>query len=165
VKAVRLKIYVGTYSSCSKASEAKTFYFSYNLESRVVSGTEQNNRNSPFLTWISQKSTKGLTALTSVMDCDRTAMGLPPATSAVFLIAKLFWLNMGVSEVYCKSLCQPFRGKAWVVCLHLILMQLLWAISTCEDFCGLLLKFNLVGITRYDTLADNVIFTFVYVEA
>jgi hypothetical protein len=30
-------------------------------------------------------------ALTSEMDCDQTAMGLLPETSAVFLIAKSFW--------------------------------------------------------------------------
>jgi hypothetical protein len=34
---------------------------------------------------------KGLIALTPEIDCDQTAMGLPPFTSAVFLIAKLFW--------------------------------------------------------------------------
>jgi hypothetical protein len=32
-----------------------------------------------------------ITALTDEMDCDQTAMGLPSVTSAVFLIAKLFW--------------------------------------------------------------------------
>jgi hypothetical protein len=34
---------------------------------------------------------KGLTALTSVMDYDHKAMGLPPVMSAVFLIAKSSW--------------------------------------------------------------------------
>jgi hypothetical protein len=42
---------------------------------------------SPFLRWTSSKVTKGLTALTSEIDCDQTPMGLPPVTS-VFLIAK-----------------------------------------------------------------------------
>jgi hypothetical protein len=36
------------------------------------------------------KATKGLAALTPEMDCDQTAMGLPPVTSTVFLIAKNF---------------------------------------------------------------------------
>jgi hypothetical protein len=31
------------------------------------------------------KATKGLTALTSEIDCNKTAMGIPPVTSAVFL--------------------------------------------------------------------------------
>jgi hypothetical protein len=35
--------------------------------------------------------TKGLTALTPGMDCDKTAMGLPPIIYAVFLIVKAFW--------------------------------------------------------------------------
>jgi hypothetical protein len=34
------------------------------------------------------KATKGLSALKSDMDCDQMTMGLPPVTSAVFLIAK-----------------------------------------------------------------------------
>jgi hypothetical protein len=58
--------------------------------SRVVSGTEQSNSISPFLPWLSYKSTKGLTALSLEMDYDQTAMGLPPVTSAVFLLAKSF---------------------------------------------------------------------------
>jgi hypothetical protein len=37
-----------------------------------------------FLPRMSLKATKGL-------DYDRTAMGLPPVTSAVLLIAKWFW--------------------------------------------------------------------------
>jgi hypothetical protein len=31
------------------------------------------------------------TTLTSEIECDKTAMGLPPITSAVFLIVKQFW--------------------------------------------------------------------------
>jgi hypothetical protein len=34
------------------------------------------------------KATKGLIALTPEIDCDQTAFGLSPVTSAVFLIAK-----------------------------------------------------------------------------
>jgi hypothetical protein len=34
------------------------------------------------------KATKGLTAHTPEIDCDQTAMVLPPVTSAVFLITK-----------------------------------------------------------------------------
>jgi hypothetical protein len=37
---------------------------------------------------MSQKATKGLTALTPVIGCDQMALGLPSVTSAVFLIAK-----------------------------------------------------------------------------
>jgi hypothetical protein len=49
------------------------------------------------------------------MVCDQTAMGLPPVTFAVFLIAKLFLLNVNVSEQYLKFLCYLFEDKAWVV--------------------------------------------------
>jgi hypothetical protein len=34
------------------------------------------------------KATKGLIALTPGIDYDQTAMGLPPVTSAVFLVPK-----------------------------------------------------------------------------
>jgi hypothetical protein len=36
-------------------------------------------------------TTKGLIALTPDIDCNKTAMGLPPVSSAVFLIANYFW--------------------------------------------------------------------------
>jgi hypothetical protein len=36
----------------------------------------------------SKKATKGIIALTPEIDYDQTAMGLPPATSVVLLIAK-----------------------------------------------------------------------------
>jgi hypothetical protein len=41
-----------------------------------------------FLPWMSSLATKGLTAVTPEIDCDQTAMGLPPVTSAVFIIGK-----------------------------------------------------------------------------
>jgi hypothetical protein len=53
----------------------------------MMFGTEQKNSNSPFLPWMPSQATKELTALTSEVDCDQTAMGLPPVTSAVFDIA------------------------------------------------------------------------------
>jgi hypothetical protein len=37
------------------------------------------------------KATKGFIALTPEIDCNKTAMGLPLVTSAVFFIAKKFW--------------------------------------------------------------------------
>jgi hypothetical protein len=36
-------------------------------------------------------SLTGLTAFTSKMNCDLTAIGLPPVTSVVFLIIGSFW--------------------------------------------------------------------------
>jgi hypothetical protein len=36
-------------------------------------------------------ATKELTAFPPEIDCNQTAMGLPPVTSEVFLIAKSFW--------------------------------------------------------------------------
>jgi hypothetical protein len=41
------------------------------------------------------KATKGLIAIKNDIDCDPTAMGLPPVASAVFLIAKYFLLKRG----------------------------------------------------------------------
>jgi hypothetical protein len=49
----------------------------------VVSGIAQKNSTSPIHPWISQKATKGLAVLTPKMNCDQTAMSLPPVTSAV----------------------------------------------------------------------------------
>jgi hypothetical protein len=40
---------------------------------------------------MSQKATKGLSALKPEMECDQMAIGLPPIASALFLIAELFW--------------------------------------------------------------------------
>jgi hypothetical protein len=56
---------------------------------------------------MSLKATKGLIALTPEIDCNKTAMGLPPVTSAVFLIANKLWQNVGVSEEYLRYLCYP----------------------------------------------------------
>jgi hypothetical protein len=44
-------------------------------------------------------ATKGFIAFTPEIDSDQTVMGLSPVTSAVFLIVKKFWSNVGVSEV------------------------------------------------------------------
>jgi hypothetical protein len=53
----------------------------------------QNKRIAPlsFLHGCRKKATKGLTVLTPEIDCDQTAIGLPPVTSSVFLIADQFW--------------------------------------------------------------------------
>jgi hypothetical protein len=56
----------------------------------VVSGTEQNS-TPLFLPWMSYKATKGQTPSPPEVDCNQTAMGLPPIISAVFAIAKSFW--------------------------------------------------------------------------
>jgi hypothetical protein len=52
-----------------------------------VFGAEQKNSTSLFLPRMSYKATKGLTASSPEIDCNQTAMDLPPVTSAVFLIA------------------------------------------------------------------------------
>jgi hypothetical protein len=51
-----------------------------------------------------QKATKGLITLTLEPDYDQLAMDLPPVTSAVFLIAKLFRFNVGVPGISDMSL-------------------------------------------------------------
>jgi hypothetical protein len=61
--------------------------------------------------------------LTLEINCDQTVMGLPPVTSAVFLI--IFWKNVGVSE---KLLCSanPSRIKHMAVNIysHTFLIQI-----------------------------------------
>jgi hypothetical protein len=59
---------------------------------KVSGGVRDRKKNSiyPFFPWMSEKVTKGLTALKLQMDCDQMAMGLPPVTSSVFLIANTF---------------------------------------------------------------------------
>jgi hypothetical protein len=56
-------------------------------------------------TYVCMYLCKGLSARKPKMDYDQTAMGLPPVTSTVFLIAKSFCLNIGeISEMslpYC----------------------------------------------------------------
>jgi hypothetical protein len=53
----------------------------------MVSVTEQNNSTSPFLPWMSLMASKGLTELTPEAERVQMAMGLPPSTSVIFLIA------------------------------------------------------------------------------
>jgi hypothetical protein len=60
----------------------------YIVSSRVGSGTNQKNNTSPFLSWMSYKATKELSALTSEIECNQTAICLSSFTSATFLIAK-----------------------------------------------------------------------------
>jgi hypothetical protein len=54
----------------------------------MVSGTEQKNSTSPFLLWMSQKATKGLSAEIEPRSDGDSLTTCEPETSAVFLIAK-----------------------------------------------------------------------------
>jgi hypothetical protein len=54
----------------------------------LVSCPGQNKRIAPLSFFHGCQATKGLIALTPEVNCDQTAMGFPPSTSAVFLIAK-----------------------------------------------------------------------------
>jgi hypothetical protein len=48
--------------------------------------------------------TKGLISLIPEIDCDQMVIGLPPVKSAVYLIPKQFWYNVGVTEEYLRCL-------------------------------------------------------------
>jgi hypothetical protein len=54
--------------------------------------------------------TKGLIAVTPEIDCAHTGMGLPPVTSAVFLIAKIFWSKRGNRGEILEMPLLPLRG-------------------------------------------------------
>jgi hypothetical protein len=67
-------------SSCHTLMDTRLFtrlLYEENM-SRVVFGTEQKSGTSTFLPGMSQKATKILTAVSPEIDCDQTAMGLPP---------------------------------------------------------------------------------------
>jgi hypothetical protein len=75
---------------------------------------------------MSQKATIGLIALTPEIDCKKTEMGLPPITSAVFLIANKFLVKRGclggISDIpllHIRRTCHnPPRGPCagwWVL--------------------------------------------------
>jgi hypothetical protein len=55
---------------------------------------------------------KGLIALTPEVDCDQTAMGLPPVTSAVCLIAKSFLVKRGRLGGLSEIPLLPLRGSS-----------------------------------------------------
>jgi hypothetical protein len=78
---------------------------------RMVSGTEQKDSTSPFLSWLSYKETKRLTVLTPEMDCNQTAMGLPPFTSVVFLISLVILVKCGCIVRISKTSLLPRRGS------------------------------------------------------
>jgi hypothetical protein len=60
-------------------------YFKIN---KGLSYTKSNAYFSNITYSMSYKATIGLIAFTPEINCDQTAMGLPPVTSAVFLTAK-----------------------------------------------------------------------------
>jgi hypothetical protein len=70
------------------------------------------NRPLPFFNGFRKRL---LLALKTEMDCDQSAMGLPPAACAVSLIAKSFY-NMGVLEENLRCFCYPFGMSGMFVC-------------------------------------------------
>jgi hypothetical protein len=54
---------------------------------RSILSLGYQDRRIPPLPFFHGCHTKGLIAITPEIDCNKTAMGLPPVTSAVFLIA------------------------------------------------------------------------------
>jgi hypothetical protein len=52
-----------------------------------------------------------INSITPEIDCNKTAMGLPPVTSTVFFIGNKFWWDLGVSQEYLRSLCYRFGDK------------------------------------------------------
>jgi hypothetical protein len=72
------------------------------------------------------QATKGVTAFTPEIDCDQAAMGLPPVTSAVFLIAKQFLQNEGVWEKYPDASATPSGIiHEWYKCMYVKKITLL----------------------------------------
>jgi hypothetical protein len=69
----------------------------------------QTNRIAPLSFFWDVWATKWPTALASEIDCDQTTPSLPPVTSDLFLIAKLFWQN----QKYLRCVCYTFGDKAW----------------------------------------------------
>jgi hypothetical protein len=62
----------------------------FNIKHLVWRKVQNKNNTSLFLPWMT-KATNGPIALTPEIDCDQTAMDLPPNTSAVILITKSVW--------------------------------------------------------------------------
>jgi hypothetical protein len=92
------------------------FYYNYWYS---LIDTQNKRVTSLFLPWMSYKTTKGLTALTPEVDCDQTAIGLPPVTSAVFLIASNFG-EMCVSRrnIWDVSATPSGMKREWYVCMY-----------------------------------------------
>jgi hypothetical protein len=56
------------------------------------------------------KATKGIMSLTPEIDCNKTAMGLPPVASAVFLIANIILVKRGCLGGIFEIPLLPLRG-------------------------------------------------------
>jgi hypothetical protein len=74
------------YQDRQTENKSKLYDLCLTFMSREVSGTKQKNSTS-LSSMDVLKATKGLIILTPEIDRNKTAMGLPPFTSAVFLIA------------------------------------------------------------------------------